>query len=118
MTNRGSIVSIFRKILMVGLVAALCAAPAMAADQDFTLHNNTGRVMKALFVAPTSTDTWGSDILGEDTLAAGADLAIKFDRNESECKWDVRAEFEDGSYGEVRDVDFCSVTDVTFNAGE
>jgi hypothetical protein len=117
MANRESIVSILRKVLMVAIVAAFCAAPAMAADQDFTLHNSTGKIMKALFVAPTSTDSWGSDILGADVLDSGADLSIKFDRNESECKWDVRAEFEDGSYGEVRDVDFCSVTDVTFNPG-
>jgi hypothetical protein len=117
MTTRDKVISIVRNALMIGLVAAFCAAPAMAADQDFTLHNKTGKIMKALFVAPTSTDSWGSDILGADVLADGADLSIKFDRNESECKWDVRAEFEDGSYGEVRDVDFCTVTDVTFNPG-
>jgi hypothetical protein len=117
MINR-SVLSFFRKAVMAGLAIALCAAPAMAGDQDFTLHNHTGKTMKALFVAPSSSDNWGPDILGEDTLADGADVSVKFDRDESECKWDVRGEFEDGAYAEVKDVDFCTVTDVTFNAGE
>ena len=106
-----------RKSAMVVAAAAmlLWAIPAFAADQDFTLHNKTGRTMKALFVSPSDKDSWGPDILGEDTLADGADVSIKFDRNEDECKWDVRGEFEDGTYAEVRDVDFCTVTDVNFN---
>jgi len=102
-------------VALVATGALLWSIPALAADQDFTLHNKTGREMKSLYVSPSEKDSWGPDILGQDTLADGADLQIKFDRDESECKWDVRAEFADGSSGEVRDVDFCTVTDVTFH---
>lgn len=106
----------FRKMFLVALAAAmfLVAIPALAADQDFTLHNHTGRTMKALFVSEVGSDDWGSDILGQDTIEDGGDVSVKFDRGEDKCKWDVRGEFEDGSYAEVRDVDFCSVSEVTF----
>jgi hypothetical protein len=118
MTNPNPFLSNVRKAVLVAIAIAFCAAPALAADQDFTVHNHTGRTMKALFVSETSKDDWGSDLLGDgSTVADGSDVDIKFDRNETECQWDVRAEFEDGSYGEVRDVDFCTVTDVTFNPG-
>ena len=48
-------------------------------------------------------------------LLAGEDLQIKFDRDEDRCNWDVRSEYKDGSYGEVDNVNFCSVSDVTFH---
>ena len=53
--------------------------------------------------------------MGADVLADGASVDIKFDRSEDQCKWDVRGEFEDGAYAEVRDVDFCTVSTVNFN---
>jgi hypothetical protein len=34
---------------------------------------------------------------------------------ETECNWDVRGEFDDGTYAEVKNVDFCTVNEVTFN---
>jgi hypothetical protein len=107
---------VFRKFLIGIVAAALCMAPAMAGDQDFTLHNTTGHTMKALFVAPSSSNDWGSDILGQDVLEDGQSVQVKFDRGESECKWDVRGEFSDGTYAEVTDVDFCTVSEVTFHS--
>jgi len=109
--------STLRKASMIGLAVALCAAPAMAAQQDFTVHNKTGKVMTSLYVAPTSEDSWGPDILGRGTLDNDEDASVEFDREEDKCEWDVKADFEDGSSGEVRDVNLCSVTDVTFSPG-
>jgi hypothetical protein len=109
--------AIFRGVMIAALAALVCAAPVFADDSNdsFTLHNRTGRTMKALFVAPTSqTDSWGSDILNED-IADGNDVKVSFPRSSSECQWDVRGEFEDGTYAEVREVDMCTVWDVTFN---
>jgi len=108
-----------RKALLGATAAAMLsfAIPAMAADQDFTLHNHSGHEIKALYVSPTSEDHWGPNILGE-SVADGGEVAVKFDREETECKWDVRVEFEDGTDGEVHDVDFCSVADVDVTSGE
>jgi hypothetical protein len=49
------------------------AAPAGAQDakQDFKLVNKTGYELKALYVAPSKSDDWQDDILGQDTLADG-----------------------------------------------
>ena len=116
MNNRSSIFSALRKAVVVAIAVSLFAAlPAKAADQDFTLNNHTGRIMKALFVSPVGQDSWGSDIMGSDVLADGASVDVKFERNEDQCNWDVRGEFEDGAFAEVRDVDFCTVSVVNFN---
>ena len=53
--------------------------------------------------------------MGGAIVKNGQSLDVKFDRNEDQCEWDVRAEFDDNTYAEVRDVDFCTVVDVTFN---
>jgi hypothetical protein len=103
-----------RFLLAVGAVA-LCVAPAVGSQQDFSLHNHTGRTLKQLFVRPAGTDTWGQDIMGSSAVADGGSVDITFARDEDQCKWDVRGGFGDGSYAEVRDVDFCIVSDVTFN---
>lgn len=73
--------------------------------------------MKALYVSPTSEDHWGEDILGQDTLAEGGTVEVHFDREETECNWDVKAEFEDGSDLEVHNVNFCEVSEVTITPG-
>jgi hypothetical protein len=107
---------IARKVIQGFLIAALAIVMSVApayADDSFTLHNNTGRTMKALYVAASSTDNWGSDILNGEA-ATGTDVKVSWTHGETECKWDVRGEFEDGTYAEVRDVDFCTVNEVTF----
>jgi hypothetical protein len=103
----------YRTFLIAALAIVMCAAPVLA-DDSFTLHNHTGRAMKALYVAPSSSDNWGPDILGEE-VADGQDVKVSWTHGETECNWDVRGEFDDGTYAEVKDVDFCTVNDVTFN---
>ena len=108
---------ITRKIVQSFLIAALAivvsAAPVLA-DDSFTLHNHTGRSMKALYVSASDTDSWGPDILNGEA-ANGADVKVSWTHGETACNWDVRGEFDDGTYAEVKNVDFCTVTEVTFN---
>jgi hypothetical protein len=102
------------KLIATAMLALLAAAPALAADQDFTLHNHTELVMKSLFVSPSGANQWSADILGQDILDQRTDLEVKFERDATGCTYDVRAVFADGSTDEVRDVNFCTVSDVTF----
>jgi len=97
--------------------AFAAVAPAFAADQDFTLHNHTRHKITSLFVSPTGEDQWSGDILGQDILDDHTDLNVKFPREKGDCKWDVRAEFADGSAAQVRSVDFCAVSDVVIGDG-
>lgn len=87
---------------------------AFAADQDFTLHNHTERTIESLTVSPTGTGQWSKDILGQDILDDHTDLVVRFPHDQSDCKWDVRVSFADGSTEQVSDVDLCSVGEVTF----
>ena len=103
-----------RAVILASSMFALGASPAYGTDQDFTLHNHTERTIKSLYVSPTGADSWSDDILGQDILDDHTDLTVRFDRSASQCDWDVRVDFEDGSSEQVSDVDFCSVTDVTF----
>ncbi|HTA37656.1 MAG TPA: hypothetical protein VK760_01200 [Candidatus Acidoferrales bacterium] len=105
--------TIFRSLLIAALAIVISVAPALA-DDSFVLHNHTGRAMKALYVAQSSTDSWGPDILN-GTVGNGEDVKVSWTHGETECNWDVRGEFEDGTYAEVTNVDFCTVNDVTFN---
>lgn len=107
--------STIRKVAMATFAIALCAAPAMAGDQDFTLHNNTSKTLNSLYVSPHSDDKRGDDILGEDTLGAGQTVDIKFAHDEDHCHWDVKGDFEGGGSAEVDDVDLCTVSDVNFH---
>ena len=104
--------TIFRSLLIAALAIVICAAPALS-DDSFVLHNRTGRTMKALYVAESASDKWGPDILNQD-IANDQDVKVSWTHGETECNWDVRGEFEDGTYAEVKNVDFCTVNEVTF----
>ncbi len=69
-------------------------APAAdtAGAQDFTLVNATGVEIDKVYIAPHSSDDWEEDILGQDTLADGQKVDIKFHRAEKAAMWDLRVE--------------------------
>lgn len=100
--------------VMATALLAMGVSPAVATDQNFTLHNHTERTMKSLYVSPSGVGDWSEDILGQDILDDHTDLEVRFDRVTSQCEWDVRAVFADGSSEQVHDVDFCAVSEVTF----
>jgi|SRR6185312_1350607 len=109
MTWRRSVA--FMATVVLTLAAGL---PAFAADREFTLHNHTQQTIKSLTVSPTGTGQWSEDILGQDILDDHTDLVVRFPYDESDCKWDVRVSFTDGSTAQVSDVDLCSAGEVTF----
>lgn len=95
------------------VLAATVATAAYAAQQDFTIVNNTGQTVMTLNVSPTESNAWGPDILGRDVLANGESAEITFDRAEDRCEWDVRVTYEDGDTGDWRGIDLCETTTIT-----
>jgi hypothetical protein len=96
--------------------ANTAAAPATAgADQDFTVVNKTGVVIDKLYVAPSDTDNWQEDILGQDQLADGQSLEIKFHPKEKAAKWDLRIEDTKGNSIEWTDLNLTEIEKVTLN---
>ena len=93
------------------------AAPAGGeAQQNFSVVNNTGHTVVTLNVSPTNQDSWGPDILGRDVLPNGQSAQITFPRNTSQCSWDIKATYDDGTNTDMRNVDLCTVATVTLTA--
>jgi hypothetical protein len=92
------------------------AAPATAgAAQDFMLHNKTGVVIDKLFVSPSDKDDWQEDILGQDQLADGQSLEIKFHPKETAAKWDLKVVDTQGTSIEWHDLNLTEISEVTLH---
>jgi len=96
-------------------VTLLGTTLARAGDQDFTLKNDTGVEIHHVYIAPHSSDDWGDDILGEDTLADGDSVDIKFSRKEKAALWDLRIEDKAGNSIEWEKLNLLEITTVTLH---
>ena len=101
-------------LLLLGAVAAL-AFVAFAGDQDFTAVNKTGVEIHKLYVSPHSSDDWGEDILGKDTLDDGESVDIKFHRSEKAAHWDLRIEDEKGNSLTWENLNLMEISKVTLH---
>jgi hypothetical protein len=99
----------------LGLAAALGIAPVIlkAGEQDFSLVNKTGFTIDALHVTPHSSEDWGDDILGKDTLEDGQTLNITFHRKEKSANWDLRVEDSDGKSYTWEKLNLLEISEVT-----
>lgn len=88
------------------VLAMYCAAAAsllgvavrtgFAGDQDFTLLNKTGIEIHRVYISPHSSDDWGDDVLGKDTLGDGESVDITFGKRTTAAHWDIKVEDEGG----------------------
>jgi hypothetical protein len=101
--------------LIVAELALLTATPAIAGEQDFTLHNKTGVEIHALHIAPHSSDEWGEDILGKSTLDDGETLDITFKRSEKAAHWDLRIEDKAGNSMTWENLNLLEISEVTLH---
>ena len=92
------------------------ALPAAAQDakQDFRLVNKTGYELKALFVAPSKSDNWEDDILGQDVLSDGQAVNIHFNPKTQTCQYDLKVVYTDDDSSAVwQKIDLCTVEKIT-----
>jgi hypothetical protein len=113
--NKTTIKSIALSFCAVAAMVLLAASGVRAGDQDFTLINKTGVEIHALHVSPHSSDEWGEDILGKDTLASGDSLEIKFPSRARAAHWDLRIEDEKGNSLTWESIDLLEVSEVTLH---
>jgi hypothetical protein len=102
-------------LFAVAGIALVAAVTARAGDQDFTLVNKTGVEIHSLHVAPHSSDEWGEDILGKDTLANGDSLEITFGKHDRAHHWDLRIEDEKGNVLTWENLDLMTIEQVTLH---
>jgi hypothetical protein len=114
-----------RSLVAMALVTAVMAVGAHAThtyadERDFTLINGSQTLaINNFYVAPSGPgEDWGADILGTSQLAAGDQAFIYFTRyTDGNCMYDMRAVFDDGSEGQLLNIDLCATLTVTFNTG-
>src|SRR5437899_1566994 len=105
----------FLVLMAVCLLTFAGATKAIAGDQDFVLVNATGVEINNLYVSPSNEDKWGDDILGEDTLADGANVTIKFAHDEKECGWDFMVKDKEDNGVQWTDIDLCKYSEITLH---
>ena len=102
-----------RNFLGLGAALGLTSAVLKAGEQDFSLVNKTGFTIDALHITPHSSDEWGEDILGKDTLEDGQTLNITFHRKEKAAMWDLRVEDGDGKSYTWEKLNLLEISEVT-----
>jgi hypothetical protein len=86
---------------------------AQGAQQDFTIHNQTGVSIDQLFIAPTDSEDWGEDVLGVDVLENGQSCEIQFHPAEETCKWDIWIKDAEGNELEWNELNLCDISEIT-----
>lgn len=79
-------------------------------DPSFRLVNRGRSEVNQLYVSLSSQENWGSDRLGDDTIAAGGTRVIRLPQGE--CTYDIRVVFANGEATERRRVNLCSINDL------
>lgn len=82
-------------------------------SQDFTLVNQTGVEIFAVYVAPSNDDNWGDDVLDAETLPDGSFAEIVFDTDVDEQYWDLMVEDQEGQAIEWTEIDLFTISELT-----
>lgn len=87
-------------------LAALSATAALAQSASIDFFNNSGSTVYRLYMSPTNTGSWETDLLGSSVLYPGQTLSVTR-ANMSVCTYDVLIEWENG-YQETDVFDLCT----------
>jgi hypothetical protein len=105
-----------RRALIGAAVVALAATAAYAQEnRNVRVHNDTGVTLTHLYSTNSGQADWGSDILGADVIASGESVVVDFDDGTDACLFDVKARFADGDEMQLRQINVCRATDITFD---
>jgi hypothetical protein len=115
MLNNKTIKSIALSFFAIVGMGLLASSAVRAGEQDFTLVNKTGVEIHALHISPHSSDEWGEDILGQDTLGNGDSLDIKFPSRAKAAHWDLRIEDEKGNSLTWESIDLLEISEITLH---
>ena len=109
------------KPIMAGIAALLIAGPALAAEEwDFILVNNSSKPIKLVEVSPAGKASWVAnkidpEIKRDDVLRPEGRMTVHFEKEDAECRYDLRATFEDGSDSVWPAINVCDNSFVTIS---
>ncbi len=109
-----------RRLFLAALAAASLAIVSDAysqAQQNFTLINRSGQQIDEVYVSATSQNQWGRDILGDGVMPSGTRRNITFPQRTRACRFDLKVVFRGGEPAEARNLDLCSISNVTVGGG-
>src|SRR6476620_7002684 len=92
-----------RTAVSIAAALAFASLPSVAAAQgrqDFRLTNANGYDIAEVYVAPTSSDDWEDDVMGEDTLDDAQNVTIHFPLKAKQCLYDIKVVWTDGDNAE------------------
>jgi hypothetical protein len=104
-------------IVCAAAVAAVVfagTAVAQNAKQDFRLSNKTGYELKAVYVAPSKSDDWEDDVMGQDVLGDGQAVNIHFKGKTNTCIYDLKVVYSDDDSSAVwQKINLCEIEKIT-----
>ena len=91
---------LFLLVCLMALVVG-CPPPDPSPSSSGTLHfvNNTGYTATAFFAAPSSSSSWGSNVLSSDVVSGSS---CDITGIAADTSYDFRVEFANGGYAETR----------------
>jgi hypothetical protein len=94
--------------------AAIATVPAMGQDIEFELINNSSHTITYFYTAPSSTDNWGEDLLGDNgVMEPDTEANVFIGDGSDECLYDFRFESAEGGLLEVAEIDICELGSYT-----
>ena len=107
---------IVRTALLSGLAASLLLAsfPAIAADRNVDIVNNTKKTLNEFYASRTNTNSWEENIVKGDPIAPGETQPVDIDDGSGGCRFDFKAVFSDGDEVIRKNIDVCSVSTMTY----
>ena len=106
-----------KKSLLFGFVLGvlfLFNSGAQAQSQNFTMTNNTGMILVDVFISPSDSESWGSDVIPGDLILDGESFDFTFtDVSPEKCMWDIMFTADDGVKYYMKGVNLCEITTIT-----
>jgi hypothetical protein len=109
-------VKTMKSMIIPGIVTGLLVAslPAIAADRNVDIINNTKKTIQKFYASRTKLSDWQENILKGDPVKPGETQPIDIDDGSGSCKFDFKAVFADGTEAVNENVDVCSVSTITY----
>ncbi len=84
------------------ILLTLAATPALAEEWDFMLTNDAGKPIKTIELAPSGSIEFKPQLLDEGqkrepVIKVKAKTTVRFDKAAKQCRYDIKATFEDAT---------------------